>query len=72
MPALQPWHTARLESEFTARDATPKSTLQDYLTREDQLFGELREKVYQRVEPAAARRDAPADRARGPTHASTP
>jgi hypothetical protein len=30
--------TASLSSEFTARDATPESTLQDYLDREEQLF----------------------------------
>jgi alpha-beta hydrolase superfamily lysophospholipase len=52
MPALQIWHTALLESEFTARDATPQSTLQDYLALEERLFGELREKVYERIEPA--------------------
>jgi alpha-beta hydrolase superfamily lysophospholipase len=54
MPALQIWHTAVLESEFTARGATPQNTLQDYLVREERLFGELREKVYQRIEPTDA------------------
>jgi alpha-beta hydrolase superfamily lysophospholipase len=43
------WHTASLSGEFTARDATPRSTLQDYLDREEQLFRELHEKVYKRV-----------------------
>ena len=52
MPALRIWHTASLSSEFTARDATPESTLQDYLDREERLFRELKEKVYDRVEPA--------------------
>jgi len=50
--ALRIWHTASLSSEFTARDATPQSTLQDYLDREERLFRELKEKVYDRVEPA--------------------
>ena len=50
MPALQIWHTAVLKNEFTAADATPQSTLQDYLDREARLFGELEEKVYKRVE----------------------
>ena len=52
MPALRIWHTASLSSEFNARDATPESTLQDYLDREERLFRELKEKVYDRVEPA--------------------
>ncbi len=50
MPALKIWHTASLSTEFTARDATPQSTLQDYLDQEEQLFRELKEKVYDRVE----------------------
>ncbi len=50
MQALRVWHTASLSSEFTARDATPESTLQDYLDREERLFRELKEKVYDRVE----------------------
>ena len=54
MPALQIWHTALLESEFTARDATPQSTLQDDLAREVRLFGKLRKEVYQRVESTDA------------------
>ena len=51
MPALQIWHTAVLKNEFTAADATPQSTLQDYLDRESRLFGELQVMVYQSVEP---------------------
>jgi alpha-beta hydrolase superfamily lysophospholipase len=53
LPALQIWHTA-LDSEFTAPDATPQSTLQDYLDQEARLFDELREKVYQSIEPTDA------------------
>jgi alpha-beta hydrolase superfamily lysophospholipase len=54
MPALQAWHTERLDSEFTAADAQPDSTLQEYLDRETRLFDELREKVYQDEEPTDA------------------
>ncbi len=50
--ALRIWHTESLSSEFTARDAKPESTLQDYLDQEERLFRELKEKVYDRVEPA--------------------
>jgi len=50
MPALRIWHMVILENEFRARDATPKSTFQDYIDLEDQLFRELHEKVYKRVE----------------------
>ena len=49
MPALRVWHTVFLSEEFTARDATSQSTLQDYLDREDRLFQELKEKIYDRV-----------------------
>ena len=51
MPALHIWHTAALSGEFTARDATPKSTLQDYLDQEERLFRELKSKIYDRVVP---------------------
>jgi hypothetical protein len=47
MLELQVWHSA-LDSEFTAQDATPQSTLQDYLDREAQLFDEPRDKIYRR------------------------
>ena len=50
MPALHIWHTASLSGEFTARDATPKSTLQDYLDQEERLFSELKENIFDRVE----------------------
>jgi len=51
MSALRIWHTAVLESEFAAADATPQTTLQDYLDRETELFEELEEKVYERTPP---------------------
>ena len=53
MLPLEVWHTAVLNGEFTANDRA-KPTLQDYLAREDALFGELKAKVYDQVEPGAA------------------
>ena len=53
MPALSIWHTEPLASEFTASDATPQSTLQDYLEREERLFRELQVKIYDRLSPTA-------------------
>ncbi len=53
MPALGIWHTTPLTSEFTARDATPQSTLQDYLEQEERLFRELQVKIYDKVSPTA-------------------
>jgi len=52
MPALHIWHTVSLSEEFTAGDATPRSTLQDYLDREARLFQELKNKVYDQVTAA--------------------
>ena len=49
MPALEIWHTVTLSEEFTVRDATPGSTLRDYLDQEERLFRELKKKVYDRV-----------------------
>ena len=60
MPALGIWHTTPLTSEFTIRDATPQSTLQDYLEQEERLFRELQVKIYDKVSPTAA--TAPVDR----------
>ncbi len=51
MPELQIWHTASLTNEFTVDDATPQSTLQDYLDQEERLFSELQQKVYAQVPP---------------------
>ena len=67
MPALDIWHTTRLAGEFTSGDATPQSTLQDYLEQEDLLFEELRHKIYDQVPRTAAfafsryRADGPQD-----------
>ena len=72
MPALEIWHTTPLKNEFTSGDATPKSTLQDYLEQEQRLFDELRAKIYDHVAPTAEydfsryRADGPQD----PAHVS--
>jgi alpha-beta hydrolase superfamily lysophospholipase len=50
LPDLHAWHTVVLEKEFTASDATPATTLEDYLALEDRLFAELDEKIYQRAD----------------------
>lgn len=49
-PDLSVWHTVSLSNEFKAGDATPQSTLREYIEREKQLFRELKERVYDRVE----------------------
>ncbi len=56
LPDLKPWHRVVLRSELRARDLGPQATLADYLAREEALFGELRERVYDRL-PAADRVD---------------
>ena len=49
-PDLSLWHEVELDGEFTEKsDAT---TFADYLAIEEDLFEEVREKVYSRTEPA--------------------
>ncbi len=54
MPELGIWHTVSLSKEFTASDATPQSTLKEYIDQEERLFRELKEKVYDRVDSTEA------------------
>jgi len=49
LPDLQPWHTARLDAEFTAGDADEVRTLADYVVLEERLFKELDAEVYSQV-----------------------
>lgn len=49
-PKLEPWHTVRLEHEFTAAKADEVRSLADYFALEDELFAELDEKVYAQVD----------------------
>lgn len=56
LPDLAVWHTAKLESEFRAADASTVRTLDDYRALEVRLFKELQEKVYDHVTPEDRRR----------------
>lgn len=46
---LELWHMARLQTEFTARDADEIATLDDYLALEERVFAELDDEVYRKV-----------------------
>jgi len=46
---LKVWHTAELDAEFT--ESTPITTFTEYLALEDRLFVQLKEQVYNQVEP---------------------
>jgi len=46
---LEPWHTAKLSSEFTANDIDDVETFEDYLALEDRLFQEVLDEVYAEV-----------------------
>lgn len=48
-PNVQPWHSEKLTSEFTADKADEIRTFADYQRLEAELFRELDEKVYARV-----------------------
>jgi alpha-beta hydrolase superfamily lysophospholipase len=54
MPDLEVWHTAALEAEFTAGDATLETTLADYLAFEDRLYQELHDEVSAKTEATGA------------------
>ena len=43
---LEPWHSEKLDEEFTEAKAEQVRTFDDYLALEDRLFRELDEKVY--------------------------
>ena len=43
---LKPWHTEKLDEEFTEDKADEVGTFDDYLELEDRLFKQLDEKVY--------------------------
>ena len=48
-PPLHPWHTERLEAEFTAGKVDNVRTFDDYRQLEDRLFEQLKKKVYART-----------------------
>ena len=49
-PQLKPWHTEKLDSEFSERKLDEIKTFDDYRQLEDNLFTELDEKVYAQTE----------------------
>ena len=53
-PALQLWHTEVLAAEFTAERAGEIRTFDDYRRLEDQLFAQLQEQVYARIDTGPA------------------
>jgi alpha-beta hydrolase superfamily lysophospholipase len=48
-PALQPWHTEKLNAEFTAEKADEILSFDDYRRLEEKLFAQLEEEVYART-----------------------
>jgi len=48
---LSPWHTVVLEEEFTEEDH--EESFADYLAREERLFAELKERIYDVTGPAS-------------------
>ncbi len=45
---LFPWHTIRLEQEFTTKMLSETATFRDYLSLENRLFDELQEKIFRK------------------------
>ena len=48
--SLKPWHTEKLDQEFTEDKAEQVKTFEDYLRLEDRLFKQLDEKIYTQSE----------------------
>lgn len=53
-PQLMPWHTERLENEFTLEKSANVDTFEDYLALEEVLFSELEERIYAHSETGPA------------------
>jgi alpha-beta hydrolase superfamily lysophospholipase len=49
-PPLKPWHTEKLDEEFTFEKASDVKSFDDYLKLEDRLFQQLDQKVYAQSE----------------------
>lgn len=47
-PDLELWHEVMLDAEFTA--SSPEQSFEEYVTLEEQLFAQLRERIFDRVE----------------------
>jgi alpha-beta hydrolase superfamily lysophospholipase len=48
-PDLKVWHTVKLDTEFTKK--SPVKTFAEYQALEERLFAQLKERVYDRIEP---------------------
>jgi alpha-beta hydrolase superfamily lysophospholipase len=48
-PDLKIWHTVKLDTEFTVK--SPVNTFADYQALEERLFAQLKERVYDQIEP---------------------
>jgi len=48
-PDLKVWHTTKLDTEFTKK--SPVKTFLEYQALEERLFAQLKERVYNRIEP---------------------
>jgi alpha-beta hydrolase superfamily lysophospholipase len=49
-PVLKPWHTEKLDAEFTAEKADEIKSFDDYRRLEDEVFAQLEEQVYTSTE----------------------
>lgn len=47
---LQPWHTAKLDNEFTVAKSDEVQTFQDYVALEERLFDEVQDEVYAKTD----------------------
>jgi hypothetical protein len=54
-PDLKPWHTARLDDEFTRAASGCVDTLAEYQQLETRLFGQLEREVYERTDESDRR-----------------
>ncbi len=55
-PDLKPWHNVELDGDFTAAGSAQMASLDAYLDLEEGLFKQLREEVYDRIDPEGRRR----------------
>lgn len=49
--SLKPWHTVKLDEEFTEEKAEQVKNFEDYLRLENRLYKQLDEKTMRRVKP---------------------
>lgn len=51
LPGLKPWHSLVPKAEVRAADLAERTTLADYLKREDELFADVRREIGTRLAP---------------------